>query len=645
MINNKAKEIKDRLRSIGCFAIIVPSNDPHFGEYVQPFYNVRSWYSGFNGSAGTLVITTDSDALWTDSRYFIQAQEQMKESDVELMKQNTEGTLSIPNWIKKELETNLLSSSNTQCSSNTQGSANKQCSSNSLSSSKSNSVFGCTKIAIDKSLFSYQEYLSLAAELAPYELELIDDIFSYVWEERPQLHFNRVEAMPLEYAGESTANKYSRVLERLGVNSINKAINDNNCSTPFVYPIAACDEIAWLCNIRGTDISYNPVAQSFAVITHTGIELFINLQSISLEVRSELESNGVILHSYNSYEEYLKSIPANYIRYYSPSKITVRDYMALNVTGATFKQDTKAGGVVNYLKSIKNSVELEGFKRSFTLDSIVWATFLEYIESLISSGAEFTEYDLEVKLIELRERCYLYRGESFTPIIAFGASAALPHYHSTKESANIIGRDNFLLMDLGAQYICGTTDTTRTIPIGKLTPKQIKAYTLVLKGMINLSTAKFPANTRGSQLDILARGPLFNEGWMYFHGTCHGIGHYLCVHEGPQSVRIEENPVTLAPGMVISNEPAIYFNGEFGIRTENVIAVKEWQKSEFNNFYEFETLTLVPICTSCIDKSLLTTKEIEWLNNYNAKVYREVSQLVEPKVAEWLATECKPINS
>lgn len=605
---SKSQKIKDKLAALGCFAIIVPSNDPHFGEYVQPFYGVRSWYSNFTGSAGTLVITQNADALWTDSRYFIQAAQQMSSSGVELMKQGVQGTLSIPNWIKKELEAYFQSNSNAQSN--------------------------CKKIAIDKSLFSYQEYLSLAAALAPYELELIDDMFSDVWKDRPQLQFNRVEAMPLEYAGESTQSKYRRVLEKLGVNS----------DTQFVYPIAACDEIAWLCNIRGTDIPYNPVTMSYATVTHKGIDLFVNLDCVESSVKEELEANGVILHSYSSYESYLKDVPASWQRFYIPSKITVRDYSALNIEGATFVEDRVLGGVVNYLKSIKNSVELDGFKKAFTLDSVVWATFLEHIESLVSSGAEFTEYNLEVKLIELRERCSLYRGESFTPIIAFGAAAALPHYHSTKESAQVVGKDNFLLMDLGAQYICGTTDTTRTIPIGKLTPKQIKAYTLVLKGMINLSRAKFPANTRGSQLDILARGPLFNEGWMYFHGTCHGIGHYLCVHEGPQSVRMEENSVTLAPGMVISNEPAIYFSDEFGIRTENVIAVKEWQKSEFNNFNEFETFTLVPICTSCIDKSLLTAEEIEWLNNYNAKVCKEVAPLVEPHVAEWLNKACRAIT-
>ncbi|MEF9986600.1 MAG: aminopeptidase P family protein [Bacteroidales bacterium] len=590
-MDSKETLLRKKLADLGCAAIIVPTNDPHFGEYTQDYYKTREWYSGFTGSAGTLVVTTDTAALWTDSRYFVQAAKELQGGHVQLMKLKMPNTPTIEQWIINKYSQGV-------------------------------------KVAIDKALFSYDEYLNLKKSLSPCMVELINDPFNSVWIDRQPLKFNTIESLPTEYSGEKTKSKYSRVINLLGV-----------YNAPFIYVVSACDEVAWLCNIRGTDIEYNPLVQSYAVVTNTAIHLFINIDSLSETARTTLLEQGVELHPYTSFENFLSKVPTNYIRICSTSKITVRDYNALNVEGAEFMDDPILGGTINHLKSIKNDTEIAGFKKAFLVDGIAWCKLLKFIEDNLAKNVleELNEYMIGEKLIEFRKQIPEYKGESFEPIVAFGAAAALPHYSATKTSSQKVGDNNFLLMDTGAQFVFGTTDTTRTIPIGNLTNEQKRHYTLVLKGMIDLSMAKFPRGTRGSQLDILARGPLFNDGLMYFHGTCHGIGHYLCVHEGPQSVRMEENLVTLKPGMVISNEPAIYFDGKYGIRTENAILVENWKTTQFNDFYQFNTLTLVPIATGCVQKELLTTEELEWLNKYNAHVYKTLAPHLDIKTAEWLA--------
>jgi Xaa-Pro aminopeptidase len=337
----------------------------------------------------------------------------------------------------------------------------------------------------------------------------------------------------------------------------------------------------------------------------------------------------------------LQQIPASTLRICSKGSITVRDYNALDIPGATFIEDPTLGGTINYFKSIKNNWEKEGFRKAFMEDGKAWCKLLKYIDDSLASSQPINEWTIGEKLIEFRKESPDYKGESFEPIVAFGKAAALPHYSATEESAQTIGNNNFLLMDTGAHYPYGTTDTTRTIPIGTLTEQQKRHYTLVLKGMIALSMAKFPQGTRGSQLDILARGPLFSDGVMYFHGTGHGIGHYLCVHEGPQSIRMEENPVALAQGMVISNEPAVYIPDQYGIRTENVILVKECEYNSFNTFLNFETLTLVPVDLSCVLPNLLSQSEKDWINSYNMHVCNTIAPYLDMETAQWLSNKYK----
>ena len=583
------KALREKMEQMGVSAMIIPTNDPHFGEYTQNRYKIREWLSGFNGSAGTLVVTLQSAALWTDSRYFVQAAAQLQGSGIKLMRLKMEGTPSIAEWI-------LSQYSQGEC------------------------------VAIDKSLFSYSEYESLSRELAPCRIVLADDPFDALWEERPALKFNPVMYLETQYSGETPKSKHSRVVEALG-------IKDER----FAYIVTMCDDVAWLCNIRGTDIEYNPLVQAYAVVTNTSTHLFADLDSIDDGVRDKLLSEGVEQHPYQDFTKILEELPANIIRICSKGKITVRDYKALDIPGAKFMDDPTLGGTVNYFKAIKNNWEKAGFEKAFLADGIAWCKVLKFIDDSLKAQAELTEYEIGEKFAQLRGEDENYRGESFEPIVAFGAAGALPHYSATKESSQVIGKNNFLLMDTGGQYVFGTTDTTRTIPLGELSQQQRRHYTLVLKGMIRLSMARFPKNTRGSQLDILARGPLFNDAAMYFHGTGHGIGHYLCVHEGPQSIRMEENPVTLVPGMVLSNEPAVYVEGQYGIRTENVVLVEQWQFNRMNEFYRFRTFTLVPIDTSCVEWNLLDCEEAQWLKEYNERVCKTIAPLLDAETAQWMS--------
>ncbi len=583
------RALRDKMEQMGVSAIIIPTNDPHFGEYTQDRYKVREWLSGFNGSAGTLVVTMESAALWTDSRYFVQAAAQLQGSGIRLMRIKMEGTPTIAGWILEQYPAG-------------------------------------EGVAIDKSLFSYSEYEALQQELDPCNVVLIDDIFDGLWEDRPQLKFNPVMYLDTKYSGESPKSKHSRVVEALGVKDAR-----------FAYIITMCDEVAWLCNIRGTDIEYNPLVQSYAVVTNTATHLFASLDAVDETVRDILVREGVELHPYEDFTKILGELPADTLRICSKGKITVRDYQALDVPGAKFMADPVTGGTANLFKAIKNNWEKAGFEQAFLVDGAAWCKVLKYIDDALVAGRELTEFEIGEKFAQFRGEDENYRGESFEPIVAFGAAAALPHYSATAESSQVVGKNNFLLMDTGGQYVFGTTDTTRTIPVGELTEQQRRHYTLVLKGMVRLSMAKFPKNTRGCQLDVLARGPLFNDAAMYFHGTGHGIGHYLCVHEGPQSIRMEENPVTLVPGMVLSNEPAVYLDGEYGIRTENVLLVEQWKFSKMNDFYGFRTYTLVPIDTSCVEWNLLDAEEADWVKEYNSNVCKKLAPLLDAETAQWLS--------
>ena len=581
-------------------AIIIPSNDCHFGEYVPDYFKVRGWLSGFDGSAGTLVVTTEKAALWTDSRYFIQAARQLEGSGIELMKLKVAGTPSVAGWLHS---------------------------------------LNVSKVIVDGDLFSRQEFLSLTRALAPAALEAVDDPFREIWKDRPALACRTIVEMPENISGRSIADKCAAVAGKLG------------CKGRFAYIISACDEIMWLCNIRGEDIEYNPVALSYCVMTEECVHLFCHLDCLAPQARASLESQKVKLHEYASFRDFLRGIDASVTRICQSSSINVNNWSAAfaNVPAGEedshFMEDPTPGGSVAWLRSRKNSVELAGFRNAFINDGISWVKLLKFIDENMASG-KLNEYLIARKLIEFRSECPDYLGESFEPIVAWNANAASAHYSVTCEAdAATVKPYGFLLMDTGAHYPYGTTDTTRTLMLSdrndftgrsdRLLQQMRDDYTLVLKGMIDLAMAIFPSGTRGSQLDILARGPMYPTGKMYYHGTSHGIGHHLCVHEAPQ-IRMEESPLVIDEGMVLSDEPAVYIEGQYGIRTENVITVVPFAENSYGRFLKFDTMTLVPIDMRPVNFKLLTHKEEQWLYRYNEHVYNTLKPYLSKQEAAWL---------
>ena len=553
--------------------MIIPSTDPHFGEYIPDHYKVLEWLSGFTGEAATLVVTQKEAALWVDSRFFIQAAAQLEGSGIEMMRLKVEGTPSIAEWLKARLEADDI-------------------------------------VAMDEDLFSYSEYMEMMDSLTPLSPALIEDPFDKVWKDRPALQFNPVRYVDESISGESVSSKHRRLVERL------------KGPVPFAYIITALDEVAWLCNIRGTDIEYNPLALSYAVVTEECVTLFLRQEMLEHEAAVALHGQGVVMRDYEEFGRFLKALPKTCVRIFSSGRITAKYFFAAmdNVHQhspfSPYIPDPVPGGTLAMMKAVKNAVELEGFRRAFIEDAKAMAKVIDWVKANIGSG--ITEYDVAMKLIECRSECPDYLGESFPAIVAFGANAAMPHYMPSERGSAVIRPEGFLLIDTGAQYTYGTTDTTRTIPLGPLTQRQRDDYTAVLKGMIDLSMAVFHKGMRGCLLDILARGPVMRAGRMYLHGTSHGIGHNLCVHEGPQSIRMEENRVPLQEGMVMSNEPAAYIEGEYGIRHENVITVVPHEGHEYGDFYRFETLTALPIDLSPVNFDMLDSAERSWIEEFNA---------------------------
>ena len=595
IIKQRIEKLRSYLLKEKLDAFIIPSTDPHFGEYVQDFYKCCEWISGFEGSAATVVVTLKEAALWTDSRYFVQAKEQLLGTGIELMKIKVSGTPSISQWLKSVLNSGLV-------------------------------------VGIDSLLFSKAEFDIYQENLAPLELRLCGDPFKVIWDNRPPLLNTAARAVTQELCGESTESKLRTINKTLG-------INEN-----YVYILSSCDNIAWLCNIRGSDVPFNSLLYSYLLFGTLGTHLFISLDSIGQDVKDHLNSNNILIHDYNDFSHFLINIGHKYLRIASPNQISVNVFNRALLGNSSFELDNIPGGVVGALKAIKNETEIEGFKRAMLMDAIAWIKFWIFIEeSLSNQNLVLTECELAEKIANFRAECVHYNGESFSPIVAYGKNGAMPHYSPSKNKSVTIEREGFLLVDTGAHYPYGTTDTTRTFAMGTLSNEQKLDYTMVLKGMINLSQAKFPKGTRGASLDILARGPIFSVGKMYMHGTGHGIGHNLCVHEGPQSIRMEENPVAFEPGMIVSNEPAIYEPDKYGIRIENVLLCKKWKVTSFGEFNCFETLTMIPIDKTGIDSSALGSNEIEWLNNYHKMVFEKLSPWLDESQQTWLAEKTSNI--
>jgi Xaa-Pro aminopeptidase len=575
----------------GIAATIIPSSDPHASEYVADHWKERQWISGFTGSAGTVVVTADKAGLWTDSRYFLQAEQQLGDSGIALFKDGLPDTPSVAEWLASVLPAN-------------------------------------SKVGINPAVFSVNAVDALQNELSAKGLSLTPgvDFIKQIWTDRPALPDTPVFVYLKQYAGKSAKEKIALIR-----NEMDKKGADS-------YVFTALDEIAWIFNIRCADVEYNPVAIAFGAVDRNGATLFINPQKISLHVADQLAEEGVSVEPYNAVFDYVARLHVNTSILIDKSKTNY----ALFLDIPQHCKVIAAQSPVFYQKSIKNETELAGTRTAMIKDGVALTRFFIWLEK--SLGKErLTEMSIAERLREFRAGQEDFVGESFGTIAGYKEHGAIVHYSATTDSDAELQAESFLLLDSGGQYLDGTTDITRTVSLGALTDEERTDFTLVLKGHIALGSALFPQGTRGSQLDILARKALWDRAWNYGHGTGHGVGHFLCVHEGPQSIRMDENPTQLVPGMIISNEPGIYRAGKHGVRCENLVTVVEAAKGEFGLFYRFETLTLFPFDTKAIDSSLLTNAEKAWLNDYHATVFEKISPALNEDEKAWLKEKCAAI--
>lgn len=566
-------------------AYIIPTTDPHLSEYPAACWKYREWISGFTGSAGTVVVTLDKAGLWTDSRYFLQAEMQLEGTGIDLYKLMLPETPSIPQFLLAELGE------------------------------------GDT-VGLNGLTYSLADAQSLELALKKKGIALNTDLalIDPIWEDRPAVPEAQIFEMPVELSGKSSEDKLIEINQML-----HKAGAD--CTV-----LSALDEVAWTANIRGTDVSYNPVAISYAYVSDKENVLFINPKKVPAEIAEHLKKEGWVLADYGKLFDYLQRLPENIRVFLDRSKTNMAIYNALPKGAEIIDGISPA----NHLKSIKNETEIKGFRNAVLKDGIALTKFYFWLEKQMAAGEKVTELSASHKLTELRSEQPLYVMDSFASISSYGPHGAVVHYSPTPETDTELKPDNLYLLDSGAQYLDGTTDITRTIALCEPTEQMKKDFTRALKGTIGIAKCKFPAGIRGCLVDAFARKALWDAGINYLHGTCHGIGHCLNVHEGPQSIRMEENPVILEPGMVMSDEPAMYRAGEYGIRTENMVLIRKDSETEFGTFLGFETLTLCYIDTRLVIPSMLSVREHAWLNKYHQQVYETLSPHLTEEEKEWL---------
>lgn len=594
MIENRIERLRELMEREKIDAFIIPSSDAHNGEYIADHWKSREWISGFTGSAGTAVVTMKSAALWTDSRYFLQAEEQLDGTEYQLMRLRMEGTPSITEWLGAEL-------------------AEKS---------------GAT-VAIDGSTSTYNEVQALTMALRKQggiTLRTNLDPMSRIWTDRPALPQKPIRKHPMEWAGTTAANKLTAIRRRLA------AVHADGML------VSALDDIAWTLNLRGADIECNPVFIAYLLIASRGATLFTECSRVSDEVKEYLNDNGVELRPYNKIGEGL----AHYFEY--------SILMDGNETAALMTryvpnrtQVIYAPSPIPLMKAVKNEAETAGFRRAMVSDGVAMVRLLKWIKPAVAKGG-VTEMGVDDKLTALRSEDPTYVEKSFETIAAYESHGAIVHYEPTADSDIELCPEGLLLLDCGAQYDCGTTDITRTIPLGPVSEEQRLVYTLVLKAHIRLEMAQFPAGANGTQIDAIARSVLWSRGYNYLHGTGHGVGAHLCVHEGPQQIRMEYVPTALKAGMTITDEPGVYLAGRFGVRIENVLLIVGGDSTECGNFLRMEPLTLCPIDTTVIDRWLLDDYEVEWLNNYHRRVYEELAPHLDDDERQWLAEATAAID-
>lgn len=574
-------------------AFIFPSTDAHQSEYVADHWRGREWISGFNGSAGTAVVTMKSAALWTDSRYFLAAEEQLEDAEYQLMRLKMEGTPTITEWLGKELQD-----------------------------------VQSPEVGLDGMVNSYNYVKDLSyslRKLGGITLRTNLDPLEQIWENRPSLPANPVEIQPLEYAGETLASKVVR---------IRKSLRELHADGMLV---SALDDIAWTLNLRGTDVHCNPVFVSYLLIESDKVSLFVDDNKLSPEVKQYLQDNQVSLYNYNkvekcleSYSEYNILLDGDETSYYLWKTVKCQEIVA-------------AASPIPAMKAVKNKAEIEGYRSAMLKDGVAMVKFLKWLKPAVEAGGQ-TEISIDEKLTSLRAEQKLFRDISFDTIAGYAQHGAIVHYEATPETDVVLKPEGLILIDSGAQYQDGTTDITRTIALGAVSEEMKHIYTLVLKAHIQLELVKFPDGASGTQLDAVGRECMWREGYNFLHGTGHGVGSYLCVHEGPHQIRMEWMPTPLRAGMTLTDEPGLYLAGKFGVRIENTVLISDYMSTEFGKFLQIEPLTLCPIDTTPIDVDMLLPEEIDWLNAYHHSVYEKLSPFLDEEEKIWLENATKPIK-
>lgn len=591
-INQRLESLREVMRREHLSAFIFPSTDAHQSEYVADHWQGRTWISGFNGSAGTAVVTMKSAALWTDSRYFLAAEEQLKGTEFQLMKLKIEGTPTISEWLAQELQGENA------------------------------------EVGLDGMVNSYHETMGLIADLRKsggITVRTNLDPLGLIWTDRPAIPANPVEIQPMEFAGESVASKISR---------IRTALRQRHADGML---ISALDDIAWTLNLRGTDVHCVPVFVSYLLISSQQVSLYVDSAKINDEVKAYLTENGISLYSYNKVAEGLE-------RYSEYNILLDGDETSYFLWKTVKCQEIIAGNSpVPAMKAQKNDREIAGSRQAMLRDGVAMVKFLRWLKPAVEAGGQ-TEISIDRKLTSLRAEQYLFRDISFDTIAGYQAHGAIVHYEATPETDVALKPEGLILIDSGAQYQDGTTDITRTIALGPVTEEMKHVYTLVLKGHIQLELAKFPDGASGTQLDALARECMWREGYNYLHGTGHGVGAYLSVHEGPHQIRMEWKPTPLRAGMTVTDEPGLYLSGKFGVRIENTLLIKDYQTTEFGKFLQMESLTLCPIDLTPVDFSMLQPEEIEWLDTYHRDVFEKLSPYLEGEDLGWLREATRPVD-
>lgn len=591
-INQRLESLREVMRREHLSAFIFPSTDAHQSEYVADHWQGRTWISGFNGSAGTAVVTMKSAALWTDSRYFLAAEEQLKGTEFQLMKLKIEGTPTISEWLAQELQGENA------------------------------------EVGLDGMVNSYHETMGLIADLRKsggITVRTNLDPLGLIWTDRPAIPANPVEIQPMEFAGESVASKISR---------IRAALRQRHADGML---ISALDDIAWTLNLRGTDVHCVPVFVSYLLISSQQVSLYVDSAKINDEVKAYLTENGISLYPYNKVAEGLE-------RYSEYNILLDGDETSYFLWKTVKCQEIIAGNSpVPAMKAQKNDREIAGFRQAMLRDGVAMVKFLRWLKPAVEAGGQ-TEISIDRKLTSLRAEQHLFRDISFDTIAGYQAHGAIVHYEATPETDVALKPEGLILIDSGAQYQDGTTDITRTIALGPVTEEMKHVYTLVLKGHIQLELAKFPDGASGTQLDALARECMWREGYNYLHGTGHGVGSYLSVHEGPHQIRMEWKPTPLRAGMTVTDEPGLYLSGKFGVRIENTLLIKDYQTTEFGKFLQMESLTLCPIDLTPVDFSMLQPEEIEWLDTYHRDVFEKLSPYLEGEDLEWLREATRSVD-